>query len=113
VRLETVADFCREEQLQKVDFLKIDTEGYEVEVLQGARPMLATQQIRLIYLECGPVAGGDYFVSLDQVGRVLAEFDYQLFGIYEQQPSFNGERNIFFFNPLFICPDLIAPTGRL
>lgn len=36
VNLTTLTDVCKEEDVSKIHFLKIDVEGYEKEVLQGA-----------------------------------------------------------------------------
>jgi FkbM family methyltransferase len=113
VRLRTIADFCREQRLTRIDFMKIDTEGYELEVLKGAGPMLAEQQIRILSVECEPVLKSNYFVSFSEISAALYRYKYELFGIYDQQPSFTGEHNIYFFNPVFICPELIAPAARL
>lgn len=113
VQQETLSDFCREEGIEKIDFLKIDTEGYELQVLEGAAPLLENQRIRLLLVECEPVAKSEYFVSFAEVSSFLYRFKYELFGIYEQQPSFSEDRNIFFFNPVFICPDLIPQAARL
>jgi len=37
VEMTTIDDFIRENNIQKVDFIKMDTEGYEKQILKGAR----------------------------------------------------------------------------
>jgi len=37
VGMTTIDDFIKENHIQKVDFIKIDTEGYEKQILKGAR----------------------------------------------------------------------------
>ncbi|WP_354675181.1 FkbM family methyltransferase [Cupriavidus alkaliphilus] len=67
-----------------IDFLKIDVEGKELEVLGGARNLLSRQEIDFIYLEAGFNKNGTqqtYFCSLD---AVLQNFGYRVFKIYEQ-----------------------------
>jgi FkbM family methyltransferase len=42
--------FCEERQISRLDFIKIDTEGAEIEVLRGARRMLSEHR-PLVYME--------------------------------------------------------------
>lgn len=42
VNLTTIDSFCQEYQINKIHFLKIDVEGHELKVLQGAKRMLET-----------------------------------------------------------------------
>ena len=51
VRVTSVDDFVAEDALETVDFLKIDTEGYEHEVLIGARELLAHRPPKAVLLE--------------------------------------------------------------
>lgn len=51
IELTTVDKFCREHHIEAVDFLKIDTEGNELNVLKGARQMLAENRIAVIQFE--------------------------------------------------------------
>jgi FkbM family methyltransferase len=44
-------DFCRERNIVQIDYLKIDTEGFERMVLEGARRLLAERRIRTIQIE--------------------------------------------------------------
>ena len=51
VPVVTLDDYCTRERVNRVDLLKIDTQGSELEVLKGATSLLAHQNIRLAYLE--------------------------------------------------------------
>ena len=42
-------DFCRENRLEKLDFIKIDTDGHEFEVLNGARETIAKYRPQIIF----------------------------------------------------------------
>ena len=53
VTIITIDDFCVVEDIQRIDLLKIDTEGYEMEVLLGASRMIASDAIRSIQFEFG------------------------------------------------------------
>jgi FkbM family methyltransferase len=49
VDTETIDNFCKKKKINRIDLLKVDTEGHEYEVLDGARNML--KNIKIIYLE--------------------------------------------------------------
>ena len=51
VQITTVDDFCLKYQINHIDFLKIDTEGNEMDVLQGAARMLAENNVSIIQFE--------------------------------------------------------------
>ena len=51
IYLNTIDNFCKQEKIEKIDFLKIDVEGHEVNVLKGARDMIKNKKINIIQLE--------------------------------------------------------------
>lgn len=54
VRVETVDRFCEREGVAHIDFLKLDVEGHELSVLNGARRMLSEGRVSVIQFEFGP-----------------------------------------------------------
>ena len=48
VKTNTIDNFCRDKVVEFIDVLKIDTEGSEAEVLEGAKNMLDKTNIVLI-----------------------------------------------------------------
>jgi len=48
VRTDTIDNFCEENGVNSIDILKIDTEGSEIEVLEGSKKMLNKTNIILI-----------------------------------------------------------------
>ena len=51
VVISTVDDYAAFHAVSKIDLLKIDTEGHELSVLQGARRMLNDKKIEVIHFE--------------------------------------------------------------
>ncbi len=53
VAIKKLDDYCFDNKIEKIDFLKIDVEGNEMEVLKGAERMLKEKNINIIQLEYG------------------------------------------------------------
>lgn len=71
IRLSTIDTFVRERKLDKITLLKIDTEGHEFQVLQGAAKTLASGTLEMIQLE---------FNEMNTVSRVFFRDFYALLG---------------------------------
>jgi FkbM family methyltransferase len=52
IRLETLDSFVADHGIAQIDLLKIDVEGFELEVLKGASATLDRGAVRYIYAEC-------------------------------------------------------------
>jgi len=53
VTVQTIDAFSDEQGIDRVDFLKLDVEGHELEVLKGAEQRLTTDRISAIQFEFG------------------------------------------------------------
>ena len=53
IPLTTVDLFCKGEKVERIDFLKMDVEGHELKVLNGAKDMISSGRIRHIQFEFG------------------------------------------------------------
>lgn len=69
---------------RKIGLLKIDVEGFELEVLAGAKGLLSEQLIDVIYLEVGMRREGLQQCYFSDVDEFLGEYGYKAFKIYEQ-----------------------------
>jgi len=80
VWLETLTNYCERHSIGRIDYLKIDVEGHELDVLQGAAEMLLERRIRTVqfeYCEAYIAAG----VFLRDVVDFVAQFDYDLYKV--------------------------------
>lgn len=55
IKVERLDDFAKTENIDFIDFLKIDAEGNELNILKGARRLLANKSIRCIQFEFGKI----------------------------------------------------------
>lgn len=116
IAMETVAGFAGKHGVESIDLLKIDTEGYDLEVLRGAAPLLQQQRIHLIQSECEPSVRSredSPFVDFVSLSSFLNGFGYELFGVYEQQLEWDGRNRVRYWNAVFLCPKLIVRGARL
>ena len=80
VKTMRLDDFCSENEIRQIDFLKIDTEGSEVDILIGAQNMLSNLAINFIQFEYG----GTYIdahTTLKTVHDLLTPLNYSLYKI--------------------------------
>lgn len=50
-KIETVDDIVSREKINKIDFLKIDVEGHELGVIQGAKDIIKRNELKVIQFE--------------------------------------------------------------
>ena len=105
IQLDTVDEFCRREGIQRIDYLKIDTEGQDLSVLKGAGCMLREGRVSIVQVEAGMNTHNRFHVSADDLTAFLRAHDYRLFGVYEQTlewttaDAFLRRSNLVFVSP--------------
>jgi len=87
VAVSTVDEFSRGAGIDQIGILKIDTEGYELNVLAGAANMMASGEVDIIKLECGLTQDNRYHVYLGDVLAFMEEREFRVFGFYDQWES--------------------------
>lgn len=84
VEIATLDLFCSERSITAIDILKIDTEGHEIAVLEGATGLLAGGRILVIKAECTVNPDNAYHTPFSALCGLLYPRGYRLFAIYEQ-----------------------------
>ena len=77
----TLDDYCNDENIHQIDILKIDVQGYEDKVLEGAIKLLKMNKIKLIQLELIFSEIYQDTLSIYDVEKYLIPNKYTLFGI--------------------------------
>jgi FkbM family methyltransferase len=82
IHVETLDDFCSANAVERIDILKTDTEGYDVEVLRGAARMLTQGRIQIVITEAGFV-GDQHHTPFSESYALLQSNGFQIAGVYE------------------------------
>lgn len=69
----TLDSFLEQHSISQIDFLKIDVEGFETEVLKGATNFLRNGKIKFIYAEVIPQAFIDAGSSVEEFLQILSD----------------------------------------
>nr|WP_264477769.1 FkbM family methyltransferase [Halomonas malpeensis] len=86
VRLDDfLRDFLNDNKREKISLLKIDVEGYELEVIEGGRELLTSKKIDVVYIEAGLNPNGVQQTYYRKIEDALNKYGYRLFRIYEQK----------------------------
>ncbi len=83
VGLSTLDAYCAEHNIQSIDLLKSDTQGFDLEVLRGGERMLRECRIRFIYLEITIAKIYENLPRLDHIYGFLADRGFELVAFYE------------------------------
>jgi hypothetical protein len=86
-----------ERGVNRIDLLKIDTEGYELPILRGAERMLRRHAIGAVFAEVGFDRDNKRNTYIADLAELLAGFGYSFYGLYDvthyprhEQPSFGN-----------------------
>lgn len=84
VSVDTVDNFCFQNDIKNIDFLKIDVEGNEFKTILGAKRMILDKKIKIIQFEYG----GTYISSralLKDIFNFFEDKDYSIYKIYRKE----------------------------
>jgi FkbM family methyltransferase len=108
VSLDTIDHFCKEGEIDRISYLKVDTEGWDLEVLRGSSRMLERQAIDLVEVEAGMNPGNTRHVPFERLKDFLQSSGYLLFGIYQQVHEWPTKKpHLRRTNPLFVSRRMI------
>jgi FkbM family methyltransferase len=111
VQMTTVDDFTTANALPRIDLLKVDAEGFDLNVLRGASKCLEEGQISFVLAEIGFSPERTAHALFDHVRDFLAARRFSVFGIYDQQLEWSGENRLCYANACF-CHEKVVMTKR-
>jgi FkbM family methyltransferase len=81
VQQTTLQNWCEEQQLQHIDFLKLDTQGSELKILKGAQQLLDQIKIGVVFTEFSMVSYYENQVCFSELDQWMKARGYQLIDI--------------------------------
>jgi len=107
VEVQTIDSFMAEAGLDRVDFVKIDTEGMDLDVLYGAEKQLDANRIDVVQVEAGVNRDNTRHRHLVEFMDYMDSKSYLLFGLYEQIHNWRDQLpHLRRANAVFISPRL-------
>jgi len=93
VHCTTLDSFCADHGIQEIDVLKIDTEGFDLDVLKGASSMLSQQAIKFVYFEFNEISPrSDASVgALAPIDQLIRPHGYRFIASYNDAIVPDGE----------------------
>jgi FkbM family methyltransferase len=103
--LDTVDGFTKSQNITHIDFLKIDVQGWEMEVLMGAEALLRDKKIRFIYTEVGFRRSDRDMQHFSEINDFLEDKGFWLCGFYDQFRWGEHKQYLGFANALYVQPN--------
>ena len=90
-------NFVKKNNINNIDLLKIDVQGFEEKILLGAKQIL--NNVKCIELEIIFTNYYDEKSSFKKIEDVLAKYNFTLYNI--SSPNYNANKNIQWLNVLY------------
>ena len=110
IEVITLDEFILQNQLNRIDFLKIDTEGFDLQVLKGGIQNLNEGRIKLILVECGLDPSNKYHVYFQELSSFLFSANFTLVGFFQTDIRKISKRH-HFSNALFAHESVLDQIG--
>lgn len=94
VEVRTLQTFAAGADITRIDILKIDTEGFDLEVLKGAGAWIDDQRIPFILTEVSMNPKNTFHVPFEIVKGFMEQRGYYLFGLYDQAHEWKLNKHI-------------------
>lgn len=77
VQVRKLDNFIENRSLEKPNIMKIDVEGAEKLLLDGAKEILRSEDLRLIYIEVHPEKIKKFDCSIEEISEILSDFGFE------------------------------------
>jgi FkbM family methyltransferase len=113
VDCDTLDRFCEQQQISSIDLLKVDAEGADLKVLQGAATLFRERCVALLFAEVGFDVNDTGHVHLAVLFDHLSRAGFEPYAFYDYcrllPPAYEREGlGLVFANVLFVSPEALA-----
>lgn len=102
VTVTSGAQFCLDHNIQKISLLKIDTEGFDIDVLVGFEVMLRAQAIDVVQVEVSMNPDNRKHIQFAHMNLHMERIGYRLFALYDQTLENRGVPVLRRANPVYL-----------
>jgi FkbM family methyltransferase len=111
VEVDTIDRFCEELNIGAIDLLKIDAQGWELEVLRGANRMIDANSVRFIYAEVGFRRVDSDIAYFPDLHATLEQKGYLFAGLYDNF-RWGDKKVVHFANALYFNPKFSTEPSK-
>lgn len=109
VPVVTIDGYCADAGIDRANVLKVDTQGYELEVLKGAAGLLSSGKIDLVYAEVIFAPLYDDLPAFDELYRFLVDREMRLVALYNY--AMRDSAAVAWCDALFASTSFLSRTG--
>jgi len=109
VPVQRLDDFVQEHKVQKIDILKMDTQGSEYMVLEGAKKSLKQGLIKLIYCEINVMPSYEGQKHYDEMLKIIRAYGFVTFNLI---PSFNASGQLRYMDAIFMHENQVTQNNQ-
>ncbi|MCG8574371.1 MAG: FkbM family methyltransferase [Flavobacteriales bacterium] len=102
VKTDTLDNWWKDNGQLQIDFIKVDTEGAEYWILQGAKELLAAQH-PVLYLEINDLNIRNYPFEIKDLFELIDELNYDLFSLDGVRPTAENVIDLIRENDSFVA----------
>lgn len=107
VYVSTIDNYCATEGIDRIDLLKVDTEGLDLNVLAGGSAMFDRCAIGIVQVEAGINPENIKHVPFQEFNDFFKKYGYSLFGLYDQAMEWTTGRPVLRrCNAVFVSPEI-------
>jgi len=100
----TLDEFCDKNGIHHIDILKIDAEGAEMKIFNGARRIFEQNKVDLVYTEVMFVKHYEGGCMYHEIASHLAQYHFSLFDIFNLKHAANGQLR--YGNAIFLSEEM-------
>lgn len=104
VEIVTLDAFCQAHRIAHLDILKLDVQGWEMEVLAGARAMIAAGAVRSVLCEVGFRPAMTDMQDFAALNAFMHDAGYMFCGLYDNFRYGENKEFVLFANALYTNP---------
>jgi FkbM family methyltransferase len=109
VSVDTLDRFCSSHHIDHIDVLKVDTQGFDLNVLKGAAGLLAAHRIGIVFIEVNFIPMYEGQATFAEIHEFLTSWGYRLVDLYNYTRQHG---HIAWCDACYVAADNMADNGR-